>query len=163
MDKEEISQLIENYGNASKILRDALSAFPQEMWKWKPAADKWSVHEIIIHLADSEANSYIRARRFLAEPGSGVYGYDENKWARLLNYHDQNTDQAISLFEMLRNCTYQLIRNVPLETWKSATVIHSENGKMFFYEWLKVYADHVPIHVKQMERNLMAWEKQNNL
>lgn len=162
MDKEEIAQLIENYGNASIILRQALSAFPQEMWKWKPAFDKCSVHEIIIHLADSEANSYIRARRFLAEPGSGVYGYDENKWASELNYHQQSTDDAIKLFELLRGSTFRLISQLPEKTWKSANVIHSDNGLMYFTDWLRIYTEHVPVHIKQMERNLAAWKKQNN-
>jgi len=60
------------------------------MWQYKPGPDRWSIHEIIVHLADSEANSYIRCRRFIAERGSRVMGYDENRWGNSLNYHGRS-------------------------------------------------------------------------
>ena len=40
----------------------ALTQFPREMRQWKPAPDQWSIHEVIVHLADSEANGYARCR-----------------------------------------------------------------------------------------------------
>ena len=89
MIKQERDLLIESYGKAYDSLIEALKEFPKEMWQWKPTPEKWSIHEIIIHIADSEANSFIRCRRFIAEPGSGVYGYDENKWAERLDYHSR--------------------------------------------------------------------------
>ena len=97
MDSSERKALIESYGNAYAVLLKALEEFPQEMWQWKPAPEKWSIHEILIHLADSEANSYIRARRLIAEPGSGVYGYDENAWVARLNYHHLPTSEYLEL------------------------------------------------------------------
>jgi len=39
------------------------------MWQYRPAPDRWTIHEIVVHIADSEANSYIRCRRCLAEKG----------------------------------------------------------------------------------------------
>lgn len=154
----ERNALIESYGNAYTVLLEALKEFPQQMWQWKPAPDKWSIHEIIIHIADSEANSFVRCRRFIAEPGSGVYGYDENKWATALNYHTQSTDDALLLFSLLRKASYELIKTVDEETWQNATIIHSENGVMTFEQWLKVYEEHVPVHICQMQRNLQAWK-----
>ena len=154
----ERNALIESYGNAYQVLIEALKEFPKEMWQWKPAANKWSVHEIIIHIADSEANSYVRCRRFIAEPGSGVYGYDENKWADKLNYHTQSIDEALELFKWLRKASYDLVKKVDDKTWASATVNHSENGIMKFEDWLKIYEEHVPVHIRQMKRNLEAWK-----
>ena len=95
MTKPERNSLIQSYGNAYKILVEALNEFPKEMWQWKPAPEKWSIHEVIIHIADSEANSFVRCRRFIAEPGSGVYGYNEKKWAKLLNYHSQSIEDSL--------------------------------------------------------------------
>lgn len=157
MTTHERQQLIESYGNAYDVLIASLKEFPEEMWQWKPAPEKWSVHEVLIHIADSEANSYVRCRRFIAEPGSGVYGYDENKWATKCNYHKRSIDEALELFRLLRKTTYDLIKTVDEETWLTATVNHSENGIMKFEEWLKIYEEHVPIHIRQMKRNLAAW------
>jgi hypothetical protein len=158
MTTSERNELIESYGSAYTILIEALKEFPKEMWQWKPAPNKWSVHEIIVHIADSEANSYVRCRRFIAEPGSGVYGYDENKWTDKLNYHSQNTGEALELFKWLRKMSYDLIKTVDENTWQTATIVHSENGLMHFEEWLKIYEEHIPVHIRQMKRNLDAWK-----
>lgn len=158
MTKQERNALIESYGNAYNILVEALKEFPKEMWQWKPAPEKWSIHEIIIHITDSEANSFVRCRRFIAEPGSGVYSYDENKWAKNLNYHSQNIEESLELFRLLRKASYDLIKTVSEETWQTATVQHSENGEMNFEQWLKVYEEHIPVHIRQMQRNLESWK-----
>ena len=76
------------------------------MWYFRPSKDRWTLHEVIIHITDSEANSYIRGRRFLAEPGGTVLGYDEEKWAVELGYPDQSTEDALELFKWLRHNTY---------------------------------------------------------
>jgi hypothetical protein len=157
MTREERNKLIESYGQAYPVLVEALKEFPKEMWQWKPAPNKWSVHEIVVHIADSEANSYVRCRRFIAEPGSGVYGYDENKWTDKLYYHRQSTDEALELFKWLRKMSYDLVKTVDESTWKTATVDHSDNGIMKFEDWLRIYEEHVPVHIRQMKRNLQAW------
>jgi hypothetical protein len=157
MTREERNKLIESYGQGYPVLIEALKEFPKEMWQWKPAPNKWSLHEIVVHIADSEVNSYVRGRRFIAEPGSGVYGYDENKWADKLNYHQQSTEDSLELFKLLRKMSYDLIKTVDDNTWQTATVNHSENGVMKFEEWLRIYEEHVPIHIRQMKRNLDAW------
>lgn len=155
---QERNALIDSYGNAYNILIEALQEFPKEMRQWKPAPENWSIHEIIIHIADSEANKFVRCRRFIAEPGSGVYGYDENKWAKHLDYHSQSVDDSLELFRLLRKASYDLIKTVDAQTWETATVNHTENGVMDFEQWLKVYEEHVPVHIRQMKRNLEAWK-----
>jgi hypothetical protein len=155
------TELIESYGKAYDDLTEALKTYPKEMWLWKPAPEKWSIHEIVIHIADSEVNSYIRCRRFIAEPGSGVYGYDENKWATELDYHSQSIDDALELFRMLRHMTYKLIRTIPNAIWETATVQHSESGTVTFEQWLKIYEEHIPVHIRQMERTFRLWQADN--
>lgn len=158
MTHPERNALIESYGKAYDTLIEALKEFPKEMWQWKPSPEKWSVHEIIVHISDSEANSYVRCRRFIAEPGSGVYGYDQDKWAIALNYHEQSTEDNLQLFKWLRKMTYELIKQVPDSIWQSATVQHSESGTMTFEQWLQIYEEHIPVHIMQMKRNLEAWK-----
>ena len=157
MTKDERNRLIESYGRAYDTLVNALKEFPKEMWQWKPSPEKWSIHEIIIHITDSEANSYVRCRRFIAEPGSGVYGYDQDRWAVDLKYHNQSIEDNLQLFKWLRKLSYDLIKTVDDKTWETATINHSENGVMTFEEWLQIYEEHIPVHIKQMRRNLVAW------
>ncbi len=151
MTLEERSRKIEAYGAAHRQLLAALERFPRGMWQFRPAPDRWTIHEIVVHIADSEANSYIRCRRLIAEPGSAVLGYDENKWAQVLHYHDQNADEAIELFKWLRRMSHALIKTLPDTAW-SNTVVHSENGVMSMDDWLDTYERHIPDHIEQMQR-----------
>ncbi len=163
MTKQERNSLIESYGSAYNILIEALKEFPVEMWQWKPAPGKWSIHEVLIHIADSEANSFVRCRRLIAEPGSGVYGYDQDTWATKLNYHQQDTDDALQLFKWLRKTSYELLKTVTDETWTNSYIEHSEVGKMTFEEWLKIYEEHIPVHILQMKLNFEAWKARNSV
>jgi hypothetical protein len=126
------------------------------MWQWKPAPNRWSIHEILIHLADSESNAYLRARRFLAEPGQPVMAYDQDLWARKLNYHAQSTDDALALLRLVRRMTYSLIKSLPDDVW-SRTALHPEYPNYTFERWLEIYSRHVHGHIDQMKKNHAAW------
>lgn len=152
---------IESYSKAYDKLIDALKEFPKEMWHYKPAPNKWSVHEIIIHITDSEAHSFCRARKFIVEPGSTVMVYDQDAWAIKLDYSQQSTDEALELFKLLRRNTYNVIKNLPEETWNNH-ITHPENGRMSMDDWLVMYDDHIPVHIRQMKRNLADWQKSQN-
>jgi uncharacterized damage-inducible protein DinB len=156
MNPEERKRKIESYGNAYQELAAALERFPQEMWQYRPAAGRWTIQEIVVHIADSEANSFVRCRRFIAEPGSSVLGYDENQWARALRYHEQAPEVALELFRWLRHASYLLVKDLPAETWAN-TVHHSENGQMTMDDWLDVYERHVRDHIAQMQGVYDDW------
>lgn len=147
---------IESYGQAYNRLETALRGFPREMWTYRPDDQDWTIHEIILHIADSEANGYIRARRLISEPGSDVFGYDESEWARGLNYHAQNPDEALALFRLLRRMTYELIRALPESVW-SNTVVQSDSGRLSLDDWLDTYERHIPIHIAQMRAIYETW------
>ncbi len=109
-----------------------------------------------MHIADSEANSYIRCRRFIAEPGRSLAGYDENRWATALDYHEQEPEDALELFRLLRLKSHTLIKTLSEDVW-SNTAIHSEDGEMSFDGWLDVYERHIPEHIQYMQENYDAW------
>ena len=150
---------IESYGQAYDKLIAALPRFPRAMWQYRPASDRWTIHEIIVHIADSEANSYARCRRFIAEPGSTVMAYDEMAWAQQLNYHAQSPEAALELFKQLRAASYELIKTLPETMWAN-TIIHPENGVMTMDDWLDIYDRHIPDHIAQMQAVYAAWQTQ---
>jgi hypothetical protein len=147
---------IDSYGKAYDLLIEALERFPREMWQYRPAEDQWSIHEIVVHIADSEANSYVRCRRFLAEPGETLMAYDEMRWGRELDYLDQNPEDALALFRWLRKLSYDLIKTVPQEVW-SRECYHPEDGMITMDDWLDTYQRHIPDHISQMESIHQSW------
>ena len=158
MDSAERHERIESFGRAHALLVNALTQFPREMWQYRPSGTRWSIHEIIVHLTDSEANAYIRCRRVIAEPGCSVMAYDQDAWARSLLYHNQSTDEALDLFRLLHSMNYKLIRSLPELTWTNA-VNHPEHGLMNLDRWLDLNERHVPSHIQQMKRNYASWRQ----
>lgn len=159
MTAEERAGKIEAYGRAYEELVAALREFPEAMWQYRATPDGWTIHETVVHITDSEANSYTRCRRCIAEPGQAVMAYDENVWATALHYHAQSTADALDLFKGLRRQSYLLIKALPDATWVH-TIDHPENGTMTLDDWLDVYTRHVPEHVAQMRAVYDAWLKQ---
>ena len=158
LDKTERQRKIESYGNAYQRLVEAIRQFPVEMWQFRPSPDRWTIHETVVHITDSEANSFIRCRKAIAEPGSAVMGYNEPVWAKALDYHTQSTDDALELFKCLRRASYNLIKELPDAIW-SHTIEHSENGIMTLDDWLGVYEEHIPTHIEQMRQVYLDWAK----
>src|SRR5512139_4302706 len=110
MDKQERDSKIELYGRGYDLLKAALADIPREAWLFKPEPKEWSVHEVIIHLADSETNAALRARKLIVEPGGTLMGYDQDKWAVELDYHDQSCEDALETVRLVRKTTYALLK-----------------------------------------------------
>ena len=159
MDKQERNEKIELYGKGFDLLLAALKDIPQEMWKFKPAPTAWSVHEVIIHLGDSETNAALRARKLAVEPGGLLMGYDQDQWAVALNYHDQNTDDALQVTKFARLTTYNWLKTLPDEVF-THSVKHPEYDDPYTFEqWINIYAAHIPGHIEQIQNNYEIWKK----
>jgi hypothetical protein len=151
-------QKIENYGVYHKNFRDFLKEFPREMWNYKPDADHWSVHEIILHLLDTEMNAYVRYRICVAEPGKTITPFDQDKWSRELKYQERNVEEAIHGLQWVIQMNYELLKSLPEEAF-SRSVIHPERGVQSLDQAVTVYFNHIPHHIEQMRKRLKEWKK----
>jgi hypothetical protein len=159
---EERNEKIELYGRGFDLLTAALAEVPKEAWKFKPMPTEWSVHEIIIHLADSESNAALRARKLIVEPGGVLMGYDQDKWADELNYHDQSHEDALETVHLVRKTTYELLKKQPDDVFIH-TVKHPEYQAPYTFEqWINIYSAHIPGHIEQIKNNVVLWRKQNH-
>lgn len=160
MEKAERNQLVEKYHTAFDEFLAALNVIPKEAWLFKPAPKEWSVHQVIIHLADSETNSYLRARRLVAQPGQPLMGYDQDVWADKLDYHNTDTEEALEVTRLVRKLTYDLLIRLPETVWNN-TAVHPEYSEPYSFEkWLRIYADHPREHADQITENYRLWKEQ---
>ncbi len=160
MEREEIDRRIEQYGRGFDLLAAALADTPKEAWEFKPEPTEWSVHEIIIHMADSESMSALRARKLIVEPGSTLMGYAEPLWADALNYHEQSAEDALEIIRLARLTTYRILKTLPDEVFNHA-VTHPEYDEPYTFEsWLNIYARHIPDHIEQIRNNVRLWREQ---
>ena len=160
MKADERKAKIEEYGRGYAALESALTQIPREAWTYKPAPEEWSVHEVLVHMGDSESMAALRLRKLMVEPGSTLMAYEEAKWADALNYQSQSADDALQVIMLARGTTYRLLNTVDVNAFQNS-VIHPEMREPYTLDtWLDIYARHIPDHVGQIQRAYDSW-KQN--
>lgn len=115
-------------------------------------SDGWSARQVIHHMADSEAQSYARLRRLLAEPeGSIIHGYDEGAWAecKTLGYEDLPIENSLAVFKSVRAASLDVLNRVT-ETDLEKFGMHTESGKYTLATWIKTYSKHPVDHGQQI-------------
>jgi hypothetical protein len=152
----ERQDLIRRYAEGPALLRAAFEKVPAEARQWRPAPDKWSAHEVIVHCADSESNASLRIRYLGAEKEPLIVGYDQEQWAKTFDYHSHPVDVALRTVEAVRANTVPLLRRLPESAWTREGK-HTESGRYTGDDWLTSYATHLENHTRQIERNLEAW------
>jgi hypothetical protein len=114
----------------------------------------WSARQVIHHMADSEAQSYARLRRLVAEPdGSVIQGYDEGAWAECekLGYKDAPVENSIAVFAAVRAGSLDVIKRLE-ESDLAKFGEHSERGKFTVETWVTIYTKHPYDHGDQLAR-----------
>ncbi len=161
MNKDERKEKFEEYGHGYDLFTAGLAEIPHRAWELKPALNVWSVHEIVVHMADSEAMGALRVRKLIAEPGSTLMPYEDAKWADALNYQNQNTDDASQIFKLVRQTTYRLLKTSPDRVF-TQSVTHPEYPEPYTLEkWLNIYVRPISEHSKQLKKTFQAWKEQN--
>ena len=142
---------ISDYEVSTSILLHALSEVSDEnLDRHGPGA--WSARQVIHHVADSEAQSYARLRRLLAEPaGSIIQGYDEAAWALSpeLGYTELPIEHSLAVFRAVRQASYDILGRLR-ESDLERNGVHSEIGYYSVATWLNIYTEHPRIHAAQL-------------
>jgi DinB superfamily len=153
----ERASLIQQYADGPERLRSAFRAVPRAAIQWRPKPGEWSAHEVIVHCADSETQAASRIRVVTSEKDPLIQGYDEAQWARDFDYHAHPVDVALDTVDAVRANTVALLRRLPESAW-SKVGRHTESGRYAALDWLKIYAEHLENHARQIEANVAAWK-----
>ena len=117
------------------------------------APGKWSVVEVIQHLADSDLVFAYRLRMIITQDQPPLPGYDQDRWANQLGYRDVPLDLALSQLRGLRVPNLRLIRAMSPQQLERVGM-HSERGPESAAHLLKLMAAHDLVHRRQIERVL---------
>ena len=122
----------------------------------KSDSEGWTPRQVIHHVADSEAQSYARLRRLIAEPGTTIQGYDESMWAEnsTLNYKNADIESSLSVFKAVRQSSYELLKRLT-ESELDNRGTHSESGEYSVKTWIETYTNHPREHAEQINRQIL--------
>jgi hypothetical protein len=116
----------------------------------RPAPGKWSVAEILAHLADDEMVAGFRMRLVVGAPGTPVQGFDQDRWAETGNYAKRDPKKSIELFGTLREANIAFYKSLT-PAQRKLFGIHSERGKESVEKLFTLFAGHDINHMKQIE------------
>jgi hypothetical protein len=148
-----LSERIAAYQSASQYFLNLAAGTPAQLLDVHHE-NGWSARQVIHHMADSEAQSYSRLRRLVAEPeGSVIQGYDESAWAQCeaLGYTSAPVENAIAVYTAVRASSLDLLKRLT-ETDLEKSGVHTEAGKYTVDGWLTIYTKHPHDHGDQLVR-----------
>jgi hypothetical protein len=119
----------------------------------RPAPGKWSAHEIMVHLADTEIVSGFRVRMILGKPGCPITAFDQDDWVVAGHYDKRDTATALAQFTALRKANLSLLKSIRPEQWKHLGM-HAERGEESVETIVSMMAGHDVNHLGQIERIL---------
>jgi hypothetical protein len=147
----DINDLLERYRRGPEVIATVMTGAAGAELDFKPAPDKWTVRQIVAHLADSELVAADRFRRIIAEENPTLIGYDQNAWAANLNYAKKKSSESVDLFRRLRADCYELLKDLTPGTFERKGN-HSERGVVTLRELLQTMAEHAEAHARQIRQ-----------
>jgi hypothetical protein len=131
-------------------LKKSISGLPPKQLKWKPEPGKWSIAEIIAHLADVEIVAGWRMRSVIGENGITIQPFDQDAWAAVFDYQARDAKRSLDLFRLLRENNLAMLKEIPKEKWDNYGM-HLERGKETIAHLARMFAGHDTNHVLQVE------------
>jgi hypothetical protein len=163
---EVVEETVQGWNRAQKLIAfaqggdrvvRALRKFPRSMWGFTAKKGNWCIGEVLWHLADQEANVYVRLRKAIAEDGSTVNAWDHTKWQKGTICKEADPVQARDLLVLLRKANAELLRRLPVKVWKNY-VKHPEFGEPTVEEMVGFNIWHLENHIGRMERRYKEWK-----
>ena len=147
----QIADALERFRRGGELLSTATMGCAGQEADFKPAPEKWSVRQLVCHLADTQIVIAMRIRLILAGGEPHSWGaFDQDAWAKNLDYGKRKTSQAIRTFRRLRGEDHELMKDLP-ESAFQRTGMHVERGRETLGGIVEQQAVHLENHVRQIQ------------
>ena len=143
---------IDEFERGTEKITAAIAGLSREEMNWLPPADagaevgRWSIHQIVIHLMDSDVIAVHRMKRVISEDTPLLIAYDENGFIRSLFYDEQSAETAVRIMDLNRREFARVLRRLPDAAFERAGV-HNQAGKVTLGQMVGSYVRHVDGHL----------------
>ena len=151
----DISTLIDAYARGANLLRDAVRSTPQSGWDLTPVEGKWSIRQIVCHLADGEIVYADRMKRVIAEDNPTFFEADPNVLVPALYCSKRPWETELNVIDAVRTHMLPILRSCDGTDFQR-TGVHSIDGPMTLETLLERITGHIPHHISFIEEKLRA-------
>ena len=145
----DIPELLERYRRGPELLAVVLTGVFGEEEDFVTAPGKWSIRQIVAHLADSEIVLAHRFRQVIAEDSPTMVWFDQDAWTARLDYARRKPKQSLETLRRTRAENYDLLKALPESAYERAGN-HTRNGRMTLCQLLEGGATHTESHARQI-------------
>jgi uncharacterized damage-inducible protein DinB len=145
-------ELLNIYQKAPGKIKDSITGLSYDEVTREVVPAKWSIAEIVCHLADAELVASSRLRQTITQSDPDFAYYDEAVWARKLQYNKNSEDlilMHLELFKILRKINLKLFERLKKDDWQNIGY-HPKRGPLSLRNLLELYADHGERHLEQI-------------
>jgi uncharacterized damage-inducible protein DinB len=139
-------ELIEAFAAGGEALRQAVQGLTREDLLARPGPGDWSIQELVIHLADSDAIAIDRMKRVLTEDNPPLLYADESAYVERLLHDEQSLEDALTLFEVGRRQWSRVLRKLPDDAFARRGT-HNRAGIVTLGGMVEGYIKHVEHHL----------------
>lgn len=154
----DIATQLERFRRGAELLAVVLTGVFGEEEDFTTAPGKWSIRQVVAHLADAELVGAHRFRQVIAEDTPTLMAFDQNAWAHNLDYARRKPKQSLETFRRLRAENYDLLKGLP-ESAFDRTGNHSQNGIVTLRQMLDGFAGHAESHARQLQEIREEYKK----
>ena len=134
----------------AKKLQKLIKPLTKKQLITRPEPNKWSIAEILAHLADAELVGSWRYRSIIGNNGVTVQAFDQDVWATTLDYAKQDPKVSLETYRLLRENNLRMLKALPKHLWENYGM-HQERGKESISHLVAMFAGHDLNHLAQIE------------
>ena len=155
----DIPALLERFRRGPELLAVVLTGVFGEEEDFTIVPGKWSIRQILAHLADAELVGAHRLRQVIAEDKPTLVAFNQDLWTQNLDYARRKPKQSLESFRRVRAENYELLKELPATAFDRAGN-HTERGRMTLRDLLEGYASHAESHAQQMQAIREEYKRQ---
>jgi uncharacterized damage-inducible protein DinB len=134
----------------AKKLQALIKPLNKKQLMQPPEPGRWSIAEILAHLADAELVGGWRMRLIVGHNGVPIQAFDQNVWAETFGYAQRDPAASLETFRVLRESNLSMLESLPKNLWENYGM-HEERGKETITHIVRMFAGHDLNHLKQVE------------
>jgi len=141
-----------------KKIKQLINGVKKTVLAKKPSPERWSVAEIVAHLAETELVLGWRYRSIAEKNGVVIQSFEQDDWAKNSRYGKSNVEEMLEMYSVLRNANLNFLAGLPKEKFENYGM-HQERGKETIAHLINLEAGHDLNHFKQIEKILKSKSK----